>query len=259
MGKSDSAPPQQESDVFQSITELQTGEALVFCPTAQTRALGKTVINHSLGSRFMRVMIRKRVTFDGGVSLVATAKPHATRPSHQIEDGRIKMHNPASRISEKEKTNTSNSNTPPLTQHDRHAQTKNNIPDRSLHARNPQSKRPSSNQVASSSLSTSQKPDQAKVATSNKVKVKSREQIISLANCYADRLAKKKSWNHTTLLSPSERQSHLETFKTTFVQVQPNVCSADEVRMIFLCVLGTKLVRNKFIFDTKRLGLMHSI
>jgi hypothetical protein len=91
------------------------------------------------------------------------------------------MHNPVLRISEKEKINTSNLNTLPLTQHDRHAQTKNNIPDRSLHARNPQSKRPSSNQVASSSLSTSQKPDQAKVAIKNKVKVKSRKQIISLA------------------------------------------------------------------------------
>ncbi|CAH0024549.1 unnamed protein product [Clonostachys rhizophaga] len=242
MGKSDSASPQQESDVFQSITELQTGEALVFCPTAQTRVLREknTVINQSLGSRFMRVMMRKRVTFDGGVSLVATAKPHATRPSHQIENGRIKMHNPAPRISKKEKTNTPNSNTLPLTQHDRHAQTKNNIPDRSLQARNPQSKRSSSNQVTSSSLSTSQKPDQAKVATNNKVKVKSRKQIISLAQRYADRLAEQKSRDHTTLLNEPERQSHLMTFKTTFEQ-EPKVCSTSDVKHLFLSVLGDKL------------------
>jgi hypothetical protein len=199
MGKSDSASPQQESDVFQSITELQTGEALVFCPTAQTRVLRDqdTVINQPLGSRFMRVLMRKRVTFDGGVSPMATTKPHGTRPSHQIEDGRIKMHNPGSRILEKEKKNPSN------------------VLDRSLRARNPQYKRPSSNQVTSSSLSTSQKSDQAKVGTRIKAKVESRKQIISLAHCYTDRLAEQKSWDHTTLLNPSERQSHLKMFKTT--------------------------------------------
>ncbi|CAG9986899.1 unnamed protein product [Clonostachys byssicola] len=261
MGKCGSASPQQELDVFQSITELQTGEALVFCPTAQTRVLREkdTVINKSLGSRFMRIIIRKRVTFDGGVSLVATATPHATRPSHQIKDGRIKMHNPVSRISEKEKQNTSNSNTLPLTQHDRHAQTKIDIPDRSLHVANPQNKRPSSNQVASSSLLTSHKPNQAKVVTSNKVKVESRKQFISLANRYADRLAEEKSWDHSTRLIRSERQSHLETFKTTLVQVQPNVCSDDEVKSIFFNAIGAKLVRHKLIFETKRLGLMRSM
>ncbi|CAI6039585.1 unnamed protein product [Clonostachys chloroleuca] len=260
MGKSDSASPQQESDVFQSITELQTGEALVFCPTAQTRVLSKkgTVINQSLGSRFMRVMMRRRVTFDGGVSLVATAKSHATRPSHQIEDNRIKMHNPASRISVKGKENPSNSNTLPLTQLDRHAQAENDIPDRSLHARSPQYKRPSSNQVASPSLSTRQKPDQTEVVTKIKVKVESRKEIISLAYCYADRLAEQKSWDHTTHLNESERQSHLMTFKTMFEQ-QPKVCSTSEVKQLFFCALGAKLVRNKLIFDTKRPRLIHSI
>ncbi|KAK7222821.1 hypothetical protein V2G26_010824 [Clonostachys chloroleuca] len=242
MGKSDSASPQQESDVFQSITELQTGEALVFCPTAQTRVLSKkgTVINQSLGSRFMRVMMRRRVTFDGGVSLVATAKSHATRPSHQIEDNRIKMHNPASRISVKGKENPSNSNTLPLTQLDRHAQAENDIPDRSLHARSPQYKRPSSKQVASPSISTRQKPDQTKVVTKIKVKVESRKEIISLAYCYADRLAEQKSWDHTTHLNESERQSHLMTFKTMFEQ-QPKVCSTSEVKQLFFCALGAKL------------------
>jgi hypothetical protein len=60
------------------------------------------------------------------------------------------------------------------------------------------------------------------------------------------------------LLNPSERQSHLKTFKTTF-EAQPEVCSADSVRIIFLSALGITLVRNKVIFDTKRLGLIHSI
>ncbi|KXJ87082.1 hypothetical protein Micbo1qcDRAFT_125048, partial [Microdochium bolleyi] len=68
-----SASPQRDADVFRAITELQTGEALVFCPTAQVCTVGDNdaVRLQSLGSQYMRVRTRKRVTFDGGVSIAA--------------------------------------------------------------------------------------------------------------------------------------------------------------------------------------------
>ncbi|KAH7014151.1 uncharacterized protein B0I36DRAFT_255422, partial [Microdochium trichocladiopsis] len=63
----------KQEDVFRSITELQTGEALVFCPTAQMLVPGEKNIGRlqALGPRHMRLRVRKRITFDGGVSLVA--------------------------------------------------------------------------------------------------------------------------------------------------------------------------------------------
>ncbi|KAI1385615.1 uncharacterized protein F4822DRAFT_445541 [Hypoxylon trugodes] len=65
-----------EDSLFNTIVTLQTGQALLFCPTAQvdieeTIDRRKKVIKN-LGEGFFKIKIRKRVTADGGRSILAT-------------------------------------------------------------------------------------------------------------------------------------------------------------------------------------------
>ncbi|WZH44045.1 P-loop containing protein [Fusarium acuminatum] len=63
-------------DLFTHIIELGTGEALLFCPSALVDA-GTTRVSNpeasfvQLGSSAMKVRIRKRITEDGGTSIMA--------------------------------------------------------------------------------------------------------------------------------------------------------------------------------------------
>jgi hypothetical protein len=63
-------------DLFTHIIELGTGEALLFCPSALVDA-GTTRVSNpeasfvQLGSSTMKVRIRKRITEDGGTSIMA--------------------------------------------------------------------------------------------------------------------------------------------------------------------------------------------
>lgn len=75
--------------LFETIVNLQTGESLMFCPTALV-SVDKNSSNEpiikKLGSDYLRVNIRKRLTTDGGKSILAsetTLKP-TSAISHQI-------------------------------------------------------------------------------------------------------------------------------------------------------------------------------
>ncbi|KAK8043857.1 hypothetical protein PG994_012695 [Apiospora phragmitis] len=67
--------PGNNKVLFETIVTLQTGEALLFCPTAQ---LGLDVSDEglvglkALGSHYTKLKIRKRTTVDGGRSIMAT-------------------------------------------------------------------------------------------------------------------------------------------------------------------------------------------
>lgn len=63
-------------DLFTHIIELGTGEALLFCPSAlveagTTKASSPEASFVRLGSSTMKVRIRKRITADGGTSIMA--------------------------------------------------------------------------------------------------------------------------------------------------------------------------------------------
>ena len=81
------------TSLFHQIVGLRTGEALLFCPTARvaTRPTaqddGETT---ALGSGFMRVKIRNRLTTDGGESIMST--DFASRVSVQTPLSEVPMH-----------------------------------------------------------------------------------------------------------------------------------------------------------------------
>lgn len=59
-------------DLFEMIVGLQTGEALIFCPSALLDVQDNSV--QPLTNAFVRVRIRERVTIDGGRSILASAQ-----------------------------------------------------------------------------------------------------------------------------------------------------------------------------------------
>ncbi|KAI1660263.1 hypothetical protein F4813DRAFT_401205 [Daldinia decipiens] len=61
--------------LFEAIIALQTGEALLFCPTAQIdvdKSTNKRTQVKPLGNGHVKIKIRKRLTADGGKSIMAT-------------------------------------------------------------------------------------------------------------------------------------------------------------------------------------------
>lgn len=64
--------------VFQTIVNLQAGQALLFCPSAllestehKSSAGGNPLNVRKLGSRYVKIKVRKRLTEDGGRSIFA--------------------------------------------------------------------------------------------------------------------------------------------------------------------------------------------
>lgn len=67
--------PGDASVLFDAIIALQTGEALLFCPTAQIdvdKSTNKRKQVKPLGNGHVKIKIRKRLTVDGGKSIMAT-------------------------------------------------------------------------------------------------------------------------------------------------------------------------------------------
>ena len=69
-------------EIFQEIVGLHTGEALVFCPTAvldvwqpSDGPVWAKGIYHALGDSYIKIRIRKRISEDGGKSIMANDKP----------------------------------------------------------------------------------------------------------------------------------------------------------------------------------------
>lgn len=67
-----SGTDQIHKDLFEMIVGLGTGEALIFCPSALFDVQDSEI--QSLTNAFVRVRIRKRVTADGGRSILASAQ-----------------------------------------------------------------------------------------------------------------------------------------------------------------------------------------
>ncbi|KAI1759373.1 hypothetical protein GGR53DRAFT_523906 [Hypoxylon sp. FL1150] len=79
--------------LFTKIMSLRTGEALLFCPTAQldvAENFGKEAMVKTLSDSYAKVKIRKRLTADGGRSIMATEAP-AVIKAHTAVDG-VPMH-----------------------------------------------------------------------------------------------------------------------------------------------------------------------
>ncbi|KAG9241740.1 hypothetical protein BJ878DRAFT_557412 [Calycina marina] len=60
-----------KQDVFKEIVNLRTGEALCFAPTAMVG--GGKEVEETLGAKYLKIKIRKRLTKDGGESVQALA------------------------------------------------------------------------------------------------------------------------------------------------------------------------------------------
>ena len=58
------------AQLFKIIVNLEVGEGLLFCPTALI-AVGKGMELQKLGTDHVRIHVRKRLTADGGRSLMA--------------------------------------------------------------------------------------------------------------------------------------------------------------------------------------------
>ena len=61
--------------LFKEIVNLETGEGLLFCPTAlidcDSGTDSTSVQPHKLGTGYLRMRTRKRLTADGGISIMA--------------------------------------------------------------------------------------------------------------------------------------------------------------------------------------------
>lgn len=74
-GKQD---PGSQNSLFRTIVGLRTGQALLFCPTAQMDIVkgplsgGGARWVRSLNDGYVNIRIRKRLTMDGGKSITAT-------------------------------------------------------------------------------------------------------------------------------------------------------------------------------------------
>ncbi|KAI9808627.1 MAG: hypothetical protein M1825_003778 [Sarcosagium campestre] len=66
----DKDPSSTSSKIFEKIVQLDVGQALLFSPSAMVEATNETM--YKLGLRFLRIKIRKRLTADGGRSVMAT-------------------------------------------------------------------------------------------------------------------------------------------------------------------------------------------
>jgi hypothetical protein len=79
--------------LFDTIVALQTGEALLFCPTAQIN-LNDSLDGHkdiqALGNGFVKLKIRKRLTTDGGRSIMATDRTNVATAQTDIPS--VPMH-----------------------------------------------------------------------------------------------------------------------------------------------------------------------
>ncbi|KAI1078746.1 hypothetical protein F5B20DRAFT_591298 [Whalleya microplaca] len=82
-----------KNSLFDTIVALQTGEALLFCPTAYVdveESLDNRKGVKPLTSGYMKVKIRKRLTVDGGKSMMATET--MTNGSDQVAADEVPMH-----------------------------------------------------------------------------------------------------------------------------------------------------------------------
>ncbi|KAI1372146.1 hypothetical protein F4677DRAFT_456690 [Hypoxylon crocopeplum] len=88
-----------DGSLFDTIVSLRTGQALLFCPTAQVDLVEAPVnggwMMKSLGNGYLKVKIRKRLTMDGGKSIMASdvsaRDPHPTQvdiPMHVVDQKR---------------------------------------------------------------------------------------------------------------------------------------------------------------------------
>lgn len=206
---SNGSAQQGQSEMFRSMTELRTGEALVFCPTAQIRATedkgGQQ--NQSLGFQHMRLRIRKRITLDGGASLVATAEVPTRRLTQQTDEGRIKMHSPVAKAASDQNSRPAYRGTRSTAKHDSRL-----IP---------------AGPVVSTPVA--------------KTIVQNQAELNSFAFKYARKLAQDKSWNHSTAPGKAERQKYLEEFRAR-VGGAPKACDAAATKMTFFSAIGSVLV-----------------
>ncbi|KAK7937628.1 uncharacterized protein PG986_014496 [Apiospora aurea] len=66
--------PERSSTLFETIVALKTGEAILFCPTAQLDIVASSAGSmelKALGNRYAKLTIRKRTTVDGGRSITS--------------------------------------------------------------------------------------------------------------------------------------------------------------------------------------------
>ncbi|KAI1628777.1 hypothetical protein EDD37DRAFT_19525 [Exophiala viscosa] len=78
-------------ELFQTIVGLQTGHALVFCPTASLDVDNGAV--RRLGSAYVKAKIRSRVAFDGGRSIMASGEAVAAGVGGFVGDNIIRPFN----------------------------------------------------------------------------------------------------------------------------------------------------------------------
>ncbi|KAI2627805.1 hypothetical protein GGR54DRAFT_433560 [Hypoxylon sp. NC1633] len=81
-----------DDSLFDQIVTLRTGQALIFCPTAQMDIVAGPTgpLVKPLGNGYVKINVRKRLAVDSGVSIMATDVP--TRVPTQEEDYNVPMY-----------------------------------------------------------------------------------------------------------------------------------------------------------------------
>ncbi|KAI1839619.1 hypothetical protein JX266_014171 [Neoarthrinium moseri] len=214
--------------LLESIVALRTGEALLFCPTAQVEVIVTTEGSKrlkALGSSYVKLKVRKRVTVDGGESVLATNAPNTTTSGQQ---GHIRMHVAMTKQAESSsQTSIANrrgkmeSGTCPKA---RTADTTKTVTKQALID--------SHDGDSKAVTETSHRHSPTAIAT--------RSQLSAEANRQINVLITAKSWTSSTVLSKEQRRQLYADFESS-LQLLPGDLNKTDPKMIFFATLGNSL------------------
>ncbi|KAI6747505.1 hypothetical protein HG530_015864 [Fusarium avenaceum] len=258
-----SAAGQREQSTFGVIAKLCTGEALLFCPTAQIHVskARKGGLLQTLGPRYVRVQIRQRTTFDGGVSMAAaTATDQLSKPtSSRVTSTNIRMHIATTAGSKKDDQSLAryevaqwatgshvrpkSSMPAPTCTPTAIAASSPNTVDRPVQSSSNRTASARSQSPASSSttaVTTGSSRKNISKKSSARIKVHNRQHLSQVAYTRIEELAKRLRWNRATVVSKTDRMAYLAAFEKT-VQCKGPKLGADDVKTIYLSAFGSVL------------------
>lgn len=236
--------------LFDTIIGLRCGEAVLFCPTAQIevyRSKERCKQLKALGSGFVKVKIRKRITIDGGKSVMATnALDCATNPSVEGENIRMHILTPVQakrEIALRANTGTTSTSSstctnkiaeimPPLT-----AQSSQKTDSRIVAAAQipPDSTHSTSSSGKSSTMKLSGKQHNAAETIST------RAQLQVAAKRYIDVSVKQGNWPPLLTLNKIQKNELYSQFKNSLI-ISPNTVTKKDCRNALFNQLGQSIV-----------------
>lgn len=272
-------------ELFNTIVNLRVGEALLFCPTAQIgvgQNEGRYQVLQALGSNYVKVKMRKRLTTDGGRSMLATDAPGRAVTEMVAED--VPMHivipNKADRCRKHSLDDMAGSQTPitpvanfflpsksgatstlpqaKITKDQRLGSSTQVTNDNESH----QSKAHSSSVAAipptgtcanakGTAMTSEVQTSPAVVAsdsTNTKTVIATRAQLYKAANRYVAGIAEEMNWQHSVVLRKDEKDVMYGRFKGS-VRIQTGTLTKQDCKTAFFSQLGQRIVSGRTILD----------